>query len=105
MALLNLENEFNKALRMDGPISKGPAMRWQRKLNEGSGANNSSNGSLLQLNASLSSGTCTTVNTPSRLRRSLSTSNIQKDSDSNKSTPTRRSRTPGRFLELEVTWK
>ncbi|XP_067928669.1 cell division cycle protein 20 homolog [Watersipora subatra] len=94
MALFSLENDFDKALRMDGPISKGPTMRWQRKLNESSGNSSSltSNGSLLQMNSSLGG------KSPAKLRRSLSLSSIQtKENNSNKSTPSRRSRTPGRF--------
>lgn len=95
MAFFNLESEFNKALKMDGPITRGPAMRWQRKLNDSSNANRSNltgNGSLLQMN-------CSTAKSPSRItsgNRSLSLSNIaSKDSGNGKHTPPRRSRTPG----------
>jgi hypothetical protein len=31
MSQFTLEKELSNALRMDGPILKGPAMRWQRK--------------------------------------------------------------------------
>lgn len=93
MAHFNLENEFNRALNMDGPISKGPAMRWQRKLNDSS-ANSSnlknSNGSLLQSINSVNSN-----KSPARIPRSLSLSSLQSN-QSNISTPSRGSRTPGR---------
>lgn len=93
MALFNLESDFNAALKIDGPISKGPAMRWQRKLNESSANSSSlnSNGSLLQMNCSLNN------KSPVKIRRSLSLSSIPtNENHSNKSTPfRRRSRTPG----------
>ena len=34
MAHFNFENEVSKLIRMDAPITKGPQMRWQRKLSE-----------------------------------------------------------------------
>lgn len=34
MSHFNLENDIRSALRMDAPITRGPQMRWQRKLNE-----------------------------------------------------------------------
>ncbi|XP_045160528.2 cell division cycle protein 20 homolog [Mercenaria mercenaria] len=37
MSHFALEKELSSALRMDGPIQKGPAMRWQRKQESGDG--------------------------------------------------------------------
>ena len=34
MSHFNMENEINGLLRMDAPLTRGPLMRWQRKLNE-----------------------------------------------------------------------
>ncbi|XP_064604437.1 cell division cycle protein 20 homolog isoform X2 [Liolophura sinensis] len=34
MAQFNLENEISNILRMDGALTRGPAMRWQRKQSE-----------------------------------------------------------------------
>lgn len=45
MSQFALEKELSSALRMDGPIHKGPAMRWQRKQDTGDG-NQSVNASL-----------------------------------------------------------
>ena len=34
MSHFDMENDINSILRMDAPLTKGPQMRWQRKLNE-----------------------------------------------------------------------
>lgn len=69
MSQFVLEKELSSVLRMDGPIQRGPAMRWQRKQEAGDG-NQSVNASL---NASCgpsktpmksSSGSRSTAKTP-----------------------------------------
>lgn len=57
MSHFALEKELSSALRMDGPIYKGPAMRWQRKQDTND-CNQSVNSGL---NAS-----CGTSKTPSK---------------------------------------
>lgn len=34
MAHFNLENDINNLVRMDAPLTKGPKMRWQRKMSD-----------------------------------------------------------------------
>ncbi|CAH1775934.1 unnamed protein product [Owenia fusiformis] len=73
MAQYNFENELASVLKMDAPITKGPMMRWQRKLNESNTCNNSMNCSMnksLGMNASIN--TSTTAKTPKKsLNKSL----------------------------------
>jgi len=40
MAQFNLENEISAATRMDAPLSRGPAFRWERKNQSGTAAGN-----------------------------------------------------------------
>jgi len=40
MAQFNLENEISAATRMDAPLSRGPAFRWERKGQSGAAAGN-----------------------------------------------------------------
>ena len=52
MSHFSFENDINNLLRMDAPLSKGPEMRWQRKMNESS--SNTCNDSALNASANLS---------------------------------------------------
>jgi len=58
MAHFNFENEVSKLIRMDAPITKGPQMRWQRKLGES--INSSRNESICNNSVLQSSQCCKT---------------------------------------------
>ena len=56
MSHFNFENDINSLLKMDAPLSKGPQMRWQRKMNESANACNES-GLNVSANVSVSAKT------------------------------------------------
>ncbi|XP_052256231.1 cell division cycle protein 20 homolog isoform X2 [Dreissena polymorpha] len=88
MSHFSLESELSSALRMDGPISKGPTMRWQRKQGD-CDPNQSVNASL---NVSYAPGK-TPVKTTSN--KSLSKTPSSNGSNSHK-TPRSAKKTPGK---------
>lgn len=97
MAHFNLENDISSALRMDAPITKGPQMRWQRKLNESSNISRNANESF----ANCSLNASTTSKTPKKIMNlSISngnktpTSKAQKTPGKGKTTPGRGNKTP-----------
>ncbi|XP_061197226.1 cell division cycle protein 20 homolog [Saccostrea echinata] len=81
MSHFNFENELNSVLRMDGPITKGPSMRFERKTDCNQSVNSS-------LNIS------TTAKTP---MKNLNRSTNNPKTPSNAKTPksTSKTRTPG----------
>ncbi|XP_064625021.1 cell division cycle protein 20 homolog [Lineus longissimus] len=99
MANFNLENDMNSLLKFDAPLSKGPMMRWQRKMTE-----NSMNGSLMNgsMNCSVSNTSISTSKTPmksSSSNSSMSSGNLNKSktpSGLTFKTPKGKKKTPGR---------
>lgn len=70
MSQFNYINEINSVLTMDGDITKGPAPRWQKKLNASTAtlANASMNASKISIsfNSALGASTMTTSKTPQK---------------------------------------
>jgi len=73
MSHFSLETDLSNALRMDGPISRGPVMRWQKKQNEADCNKSVNNG----LNAS-----CGPSKTPVKSASNKSMSKTPSSSDS-----------------------
>ncbi|KAK3602383.1 hypothetical protein CHS0354_026271 [Potamilus streckersoni] len=76
----SLENEISSAVRMDAPITRGPALRWQRKMNE-SGADASTSGNILNVS-------CGPSKTPMKsMNRSMTQSKTPSTGSSASKTP------------------
>lgn len=70
MATDALERDWNAALRIDGPIGKGPLPRWQKKALESSGSGSLSSSVLLgSLNTSAVLSNISSSKTPSKTPR------------------------------------
>ena len=94
MAHFNLENDISSLIKMDAPLTKGPKMRWQRKLNDS--CNMSRGGDSVLNSSSANSSTCQTAKTPMKtLNKSLSSSKTPGKTPSK--TPGRKgAKTPGK---------
>lgn len=97
MSHFNFENELNSVLRMDAPISKGPTMRWQKRMDNHQDGNISVNSSL---NASTSTTTATSKTPMKSLNRSVNNPNPKTPSASGSGSKTPKSggktKTPGK---------
>lgn len=96
MAHFNFENEVSKLIRMDAPITKGPQMRWQRKLSES--INSSRNESICNNSVLQSSQCCKTPKS-----KGLSTRTPGKTPGSTTKTPGKTKQTPGKGSKTPTT--
>ena len=89
MSHFGLENELNSVIRMDAPFTRGPQMRWQRKMTDSlnlSKSDSAINGSLNQSSSgSKSSGSSKTPMKP--INNSVLTENGCRISNGSSKTP------------------
>ncbi|XP_044738403.1 cell division cycle protein 20 homolog isoform X2 [Chrysoperla carnea] len=95
MAQFKYMNELSNVISMDGPISKGPVARWQRKgANSNSDSNTSSNTSNTSTNLKLSSSSFNS--TSNNLNKTPKKNAGMKNKKTPSKTPSKNNKSPGR---------